>query len=82
MPQIFLPNFFIRKNTIYSARLRTNLRCHYRHEFANAMFNKKGKRILLQTAILIPTKFISGIYMSDIICCIKVRQALVMFLAY
>ena len=46
------------------------------------MFDENGKKILLQTAILIQTKFIGGIIMSNIVCCLKVGPALVMFLAH
>ena len=59
------------------------------HEFATifcllsiALFDEKGKKILLQTVILIQTKFIGGIIVSNIVCCLKVRLALVMFLAH
>ena len=67
-PKYFSPIPFIRENTIYSVWLRTNLRRHNKHEFEkffrwqrNAMFNKNGKTILLQTVILIQTRFIDGI---------------------
>ena len=45
------------------------------------MFDEKGKRILIYAAIPVQTQFIGGYYTRDIICCIKVRPALMMFLA-
>ena len=67
VPQILLPNFvysrkyYLLRLTPYQFATSQQAWVFKNFSLSNAMVDEKGKRILLQTAILIQTQFISGI---------------------